>query len=100
MLDDLFRRRASVSGSTPEQQQAEFAARIPTGDLGSVDDVARAFVYLSSDQSSYVTGQYIVVDGGWQVGEIVLGRSCSVGCAGLVVLGWLLVGRALLVVLR
>jgi len=68
MLDELFARRAVEAGTTPHQEEAAFAARIPAGVLGSVDDVAKAFVYLSSDQSSYITGQHLVVDGGWQVG--------------------------------
>lgn len=67
MLDDLFTRRALEAGTTPQHERATFAARIPAGVLGSVDDIAKAFVYLSSDQSSYITGQHIVVDGGWQV---------------------------------
>lgn len=68
MLDDLFARRAAESGLTVEEEEQAFAERIPLGGLGSVDDVARAFVYLSHEASSYVTGQHIVVDGGWQVG--------------------------------
>jgi NAD(P)-dependent dehydrogenase (short-subunit alcohol dehydrogenase family) len=68
MLDDLFARRAAEAGTTPEQEKSAFTARIPAGALGSVDDVAKAFVYLSSDQSSYVTGQHLVLDGGWLVG--------------------------------
>ncbi len=68
MLDDLFTGRAAQNGTTAQEEEAEFASRIPSGTLGSVDDVAKAFVYLTSDQSSYVTGQQLLVDGGWQVG--------------------------------
>ena len=39
-------------------------AMIPLGRLGSVRDVANAFLYLASDEASYVTGTTIVVDGG------------------------------------
>lgn len=37
---------------------------IPLGRMGSPEDVAKAVLFLSSDQSSYMTGQVITVDGG------------------------------------
>ena len=37
---------------------------IPQKALGSADDVAKIVLFLSSDLSSYVTGQVVVVDGG------------------------------------
>jgi 3-oxoacyl-[acyl-carrier protein] reductase len=39
-------------------------ARIPLGRLGDGDEVARAVTYLASDDSSYVVGHCLVVDGG------------------------------------
>jgi 3-oxoacyl-[acyl-carrier protein] reductase/7-alpha-hydroxysteroid dehydrogenase len=38
--------------------------RIPLGRLGRPDDVANAFVWLASDEASYVTGHSFAVDGG------------------------------------
>ncbi len=38
---------------------------IPQKRAGRVDDVARAALYLASDDSSYVTASSLVVDGGW-----------------------------------
>lgn len=38
-----------------------------TGDFGAPEDVARAALYLASDQSSFVTGSVMTVDGGWTV---------------------------------
>ncbi|SDU84749.1 SDR family NAD(P)-dependent oxidoreductase [Jiangella alkaliphila] len=35
---------------------------------GSADDLAGAFVYLASDESAFVTGQVLTVDGGWVFG--------------------------------
>ncbi len=37
---------------------------IPLGRMGDPEDVAKAVLFLSSDQSSYMTGQIITVDGG------------------------------------
>lgn len=68
MMDRLFQTRAEAASTTPEHERAQFCRRIPLGQLGRPQDVAHAFVYLSSDASAYVTGQHLVVDGGWQVG--------------------------------
>lgn len=37
----------------------------PLGYVGKPEDIANAAVYLGSDESSYVTGEVIYVDGGW-----------------------------------
>lgn len=37
----------------------------PLGYVGQPEDIARAALYLAGDQSSYVTGQILHVDGGW-----------------------------------
>lgn len=38
----------------------------PLGHVGEVEDIAKAAVYLASDESKYVTGEVIYVDGGWR----------------------------------
>jgi len=40
---------------------------IPAGRMGDPIDIANAALYLASDESNYVTGASIVVDGGWSV---------------------------------
>jgi 3-oxoacyl-[acyl-carrier protein] reductase len=42
-------------------------SRIPLGRMGTAEEVAHAYVWLASPLATYVTGQTIVVDGGWQV---------------------------------
>ena len=39
--------------------------RIPMKRMANVDDYKSAIVFIASDASSYVTGQNIIVDGGW-----------------------------------
>jgi NAD(P)-dependent dehydrogenase (short-subunit alcohol dehydrogenase family) len=44
--------------------QAERLGRIPLGRIGTPDDIAYGVVYLASDESSFVTGAELVIDGG------------------------------------
>lgn len=43
---------------------SEFAKTIPVGHLGKAEDIAYAALYLASDESSYVVGTELIVDGG------------------------------------
>jgi 3-oxoacyl-[acyl-carrier protein] reductase len=47
-----------------ERKKAEAFNRIPLGYLGEVEDVANLAGFLCSDQSRYITGQVITIDGG------------------------------------
>lgn len=55
--------RIKALGGTQEVKQA-FVARQPMGRIGTAEEIAALLVYLASDESSYMTGQAIVVDGG------------------------------------
>ena len=45
--------------------RAAFIARQPMGRIGQPEEIAALAVYLGSDESSFVTGQAIGIDGGW-----------------------------------
>ena len=48
----------------PEAVQAEMTKGIPLGRVGQPDDVANAVAFLAAEQSGYLTGQVLCVDGG------------------------------------
>lgn len=48
----------------PAQAERDFIARQPMGRLATVDDMTPMIVYLLSDESRFVTGQAMLVDGG------------------------------------
>lgn len=48
----------------PVQARKDFIARQPMGRLANAEEIAETFVYLASDESSFMTGQAIFVDGG------------------------------------
>ena len=48
----------------PVQARADFVARQPMGRLATAEEIAETFVYLVSDESSFMTGQAVFVDGG------------------------------------
>jgi len=50
--------------SDPVQYQ-RMLARIPLGRYGQPDEVAYGVLYLASDESAFVTGSELVIDGGW-----------------------------------
>jgi 2-keto-3-deoxy-L-fuconate dehydrogenase len=48
-----------------EKARKEFVARQPMGRLGKPEEIAALAVYLASDESSFTTGQFHIIDGGW-----------------------------------
>jgi NAD(P)-dependent dehydrogenase (short-subunit alcohol dehydrogenase family) len=51
----------------PVQARKDFIARQPMGRLATAEEIAETFVYLVSDESSFMTGQAIFVDGGMTI---------------------------------
>jgi 3-oxoacyl-[acyl-carrier protein] reductase len=60
MTDDTARR----VGVTPEELQKQAASITPVRRVGQPEDIANTIAFLTSDESSFITGQIIYVDGG------------------------------------
>jgi len=59
--------RAGLSAEEQEARLERMGKPVPMGHVGSTLDIAEAIVFLASDESAYVTGQELVVDGGYLV---------------------------------
>ncbi len=56
--------RAGLTAEQAEQAAAQFASQVPLGRRGQPEEVAAAVVFLASDESSFITGVDLCVDGG------------------------------------
>ncbi len=63
-LDDRIAANAAAAGSI-EAARTQFIARQAMGRLGKPEEIASLAVYLASDDAQFITGQTIVIDGGW-----------------------------------
>lgn len=46
---------------------SKYEAKVPLGRMGNPDDIAPAVSFLLSDEAKYITGQNLIVDGGWTI---------------------------------
>ncbi|MHB8860047.1 MAG: SDR family NAD(P)-dependent oxidoreductase [Thermoleophilia bacterium] len=60
-------RTPGATGGASEEQSQAFAQRIPLKRLGEPDDIGIVALFLASDASAYMTGSFVVVDGGMLV---------------------------------
>ncbi|ALM10309.1 MAG TPA: short-chain dehydrogenase [Candidatus Peribacter riflensis] len=49
----------------PKEFIDRYSKRVPLGRMGKPDDIAPAVAFLLSDEAQYITGQNLIVDGGW-----------------------------------
>jgi NAD(P)-dependent dehydrogenase (short-subunit alcohol dehydrogenase family) len=64
MVDTPMARRSLSSRPDPDAYLKEIEAEIPMGRIAQVEDVTGAAVFLASDESRYVTGIALPIDGG------------------------------------
>jgi 3-oxoacyl-[acyl-carrier protein] reductase/2-hydroxycyclohexanecarboxyl-CoA dehydrogenase len=63
---------SALTQAVPPEVKEKFINRIPLKRIGAPDDIANLVAFLSSDASSYITGQCIQIDGGLSVGISVV----------------------------
>ena len=56
--------RAAIERITADGSPDPRLARIPMGRLAQANEIAKAILFLSADESSYITGSELVIDGG------------------------------------
>jgi NAD(P)-dependent dehydrogenase (short-subunit alcohol dehydrogenase family) len=60
---ELFARSIDQVGITAD----DFVSMVPMGRIGQAEEIAQTVVFLCSDAASYITGQPLVIDGGFTV---------------------------------
>ena len=76
-IDTAMSNPAQLDPGADAEKAAEGSDRmyrklVPLGRIGQPEEVARLVLFLSGDDSSYITGQPFVIDGGWLAGVSVL----------------------------
>ena len=65
VIDTAMSRRSLHRYPDPDDVRKKWARRHPMGRIGEAIEVARAALFLASDDSSFTTGSLLFVDGGW-----------------------------------
>ena len=68
LVDTPMGRESLAHLGDPAAELARRAAQIPLGRMGTPDDVARLALFLASDESSWMTGAALPLDGGYTAG--------------------------------
>ncbi len=66
-MTTIIREKALKQGRTPDEVYEDYVREMALRRFSTAEDIAAAAVFLASDESRQITGQEIVVDGGWDV---------------------------------
>ena len=66
-IDSPMLHQFVAAQSNPEKTRAAFDEMHPVGRVGTIEEVANLYVFLASDQSSFVTGANYIIDGGLSI---------------------------------
>jgi len=69
IMTSFVERYLAESYADPEDGRRSIRSRQLTGELGTPEDVARAALYLASDESRFMMGSGLVIDGGMTAGK-------------------------------
>ena len=61
---DMLRSGFAIRGFDPQRAVEQLAATVPLGRIARADEIADVILYLSSEQSSYLCGSLVEVNGG------------------------------------
>jgi NAD(P)-dependent dehydrogenase (short-subunit alcohol dehydrogenase family) len=62
---EMVRSAAAVGGGDVQAELDRFGQSHPIGRIGTGDDIANVVMFLASDKASFMTGEYVCVDGGY-----------------------------------
>jgi NAD(P)-dependent dehydrogenase (short-subunit alcohol dehydrogenase family) len=79
---EMVRTAARASGGDIDASLASFGRTHPLGRIGTPEDVANATVFLASDRASFITGDYLCVDGGYMAQGAWTGSATGSGSDG------------------
>jgi 3-oxoacyl-[acyl-carrier protein] reductase len=63
-IDAIAMQIAKSRGISEAQAKKELGSEVPLGYIGSTEEIAKSFVFLGSELSSYISGAMLPVDGG------------------------------------
>lgn len=67
MTDNIIKELAEAGGISEKEVESSMASEVPLGERGTPADIASLILYLASDDSRYMTGSDVKIDGGWLI---------------------------------